>query len=433
LLDEVLSQSTLRLENLTMMRLNFCNFAATWMLAIAAGMLPAQQADRAGEERSEGSTDLGELTREARFRVSGEQLPVNFEQLNQIMVSSKVSGAAVSDISGKPAKPVDGSWAWTDGETTYTVVCNALMTRGGSLRGPGGMDLSVRFIVQGNAKSRSDANLTRLAEAVARRLAEALTEASSRESKSQVEKDRRALEEEIRLAAESEERVRHLRKTLRSIAPVEATQTLLTETLGNLQRQQQSFELELVGMKGRAEAIQNQIKQVTERLKGRAEGDEIVRNLQRVVNLRAEQLQRITDLKVYRTIDVAAKANAEEQYYLAQIELDRAKREAQKGPSDQLDKLNTELADIAISTASIDAKLKYVSRKLDETSKLLAIDVNDAQPVRDHLAAETAALQAALAEVQKRKGELSRQAARIQPVTVELQQFEPVRKSPKKE
>jgi chromosome segregation ATPase len=224
-----------------------------------------------------------------------------------------------------------------------------------------------------------------------------------------------------------------LRRELRSIAPVEATQALLTETLGNLQRQQQSFELELVGMKGRAEAIQNQIKQITERLKGRAEGDEIVRNLQRVVNLRAEQLRRVTDLKVYRTIDEAAKAKAEEELVLAQIELDRAKREAQKGPSDQLDKFSSELADIAISTASIDAKLNYVSRKLDETRKLLAIDVNDAQPLRDRLAAETAALQAALSEVQKRQAELSRQAARMQPVTVEIINFAPLRKSPKKQ
>jgi hypothetical protein len=405
------------------------------MLAMAAGLLPAQQADPAGGEppgkRDEQPPQVAELSREVRLRLSGEHLPVNFEQLNQIVVSAQVTGAAVTDLSGKPAKPADDNkWAWTDGQTTYTVVCNALMRRGG--RGPlGGLELSLRFFIKGDAKSRTDANLTRLAEAVARRLAEALTETSSREAKAEAEKERRALEEERRLAAESEDRVRQLRQQLRAIAPPEATQALLTETLSSLQRQQQGFELELVGMKGRAEAIQTQIKYLTERLKGRAESDEIVKNLERVVNLRAQQLQRVTDLKIYRTIDEAAKAKAEEEFFLAQVELDRAKREAQKGPNDQLDKLNSDLADIAISTASLDAKLKYVSQKLDETRKLLAIDINDAQPVRDRLAAESAALQAALAEVQKRQVELARASAAIQRVTVEMVDIMPPPKARK--
>ena len=415
----------------------FLRVSAVLIAAIATSFASAQQADPDGEEprgeRVERSPDVGGFTREVRFRISGEQLPVNFDQLNQLVVSPQVCGAAVTDVSGKPAKPADASkWAWTDGEATYTVACNALMQRGGGRMPLGGLELSLRVFIKGDEKFRSDANVARFTSAVARRLGEALTEASSREAKSQVEKERRVLEEEMKLAAESEDRVRQLRNKLREIAPVEATQALLTETLGNLQRQQQSFELELVGMKGRAEAIQNQIKQVTERLKGRAESDEIVRNLQRVVNLRAEQLQRVTDLKVFRTIDESAKAKAEEQFFLAQVELDRAKREAQKGPSDQLDKLSSELADIAISTASIDAKLNYVSRKLDETRKLLAIDINDAQPLRDRLAAETAALQSALAEVQKRQAELSRQAARMQAVTVEIIDLHPVGAGPKK-
>jgi hypothetical protein len=419
------------------MRLTGHNILAAWMVAVVAGALPAQQTneidDAPRDERVEQPPDVAELSREVQFRLSGEHLPVNFEQLNQLVASSQVCGAAVADVTGKPAKPVDATkWAWTDGQTTYTVVCNTLMRRGGG-RGPlGGFELSLRFFVKGDAKSRSDAHLTRFAESVAGRLAEALTESSAREAKAQIEKERRALEEERKLAAESEDRVRQLRRELRSIAPAEATQTLLTETLSGLQRQQQGFELELVGMKGRAEAIQTQIKQLSERLKGRAESDEIVRHLQRVVNLRAEQLQRVIDLKVRRVIDEAAKANAEEQFLLAQVELDRAKREAQKGPSDHLDKLNAELADITISTASIDAKLKYVSQKLDETRKLLAIDVNDAQPVRDRLAAESAALLAALAEVQKRQAEVARMNASFQPVTVDAIQVAPATKPRKK-
>jgi hypothetical protein len=372
-------------------------------------------------------------TRTLLVRVPRERLPLNFIEINQLLMSREVAGLAVTDVSGKPFKTDQASQqtavvtsklsgrltTWSDGESNYTVECLGFNSRSEQL------ELMVRYRVEA---ARTDTQVAKFIEAVARRLGEALTQVANKAHRDSIAKNRRAVERERAMAEAAEEKVRRLRSELRSVAPVDATQAILTENIGQLQRQKQSLEIDLAGMKGRAVAIQDHVKELTERLQREPENDEVVKNLERVVKLRATQLERITDLRIYRVIDEAAKAKAEEQLILAQVELDRARRESRKSTSDQLDKLNTDLAGIAISTAEMDAKLKYVQEKLADTRKQLEFDVHQAQPLRDRLTVETAAYQLALAEAQKREAEMARLDANVQPVTVELGPDEPTRK-----
>jgi hypothetical protein len=167
---------------------------------------------------------------------------------------------------------------------------------------------------------------------------------------------------------------------------------VLQELASDLKKTQQALEVELAGMKGRATALQEEVAKTAARVRKDPTDDEVVRNLKRVLELRASQLEVLqTMFKAGAAATQVDVMRAEEQVALAQVELAQAKEANRRSASDRLEKLNDDLAQIATSVAETEAKLDHVNRRLEEHSQLLDRET-EAQPLREKLAADTANL-----------------------------------------
>jgi chromosome segregation ATPase len=256
-------------------------------------------------------------------------------------------------------------------------------------------------------------------EAVRKRFEEALDDVAKREFAKHLDRERRLVNEEVESAERALKQVADKRERLRQIA-AGLPQNVLEESVSNLQKQEQTLELDLAGFEARTAALQEQIKQATEEIKKAAPDDEVIKNLERVFELRREQLARLRQLHKSGTVSGAEIDTAEVESAVAQVELAQAKRQAGKGASDRLEKLTGELAQLAASRTESEGKRNYLKKRLAETYNQLQNEINRAQPLREEIAAEAAAAQQLAIEAAKRKAELRRLEASFQPASVEV-------------
>ena len=258
----------------------------------------------------------------------------------------------------------------------------------------------------------------KFARLVIERLNKVLGELSRREFERKLVEFKLAMAEAQRAVEVATARLDETRKQLRREGGFSIM--VLEDLVSSLKKQQQALEIDLAGMKGRAEALQVEIAKMAERVKKEPADDEVVRGLMRVIDHRMQQLRFVKQLVDHGVPggEPGKLAAAEEQVALAQVELAQAKRTISRSSMDQLDKLNSDLALIAVNSAELEAKLKYVSEQLERNVAMLEA-VREAEPIRERIARETKAvenlrLQAEQAAANVRQLETSFRPARVE-------------------
>lgn len=352
--------------------------------------------------------------------------PISSHAINEIIQSKDLASAAIGELTGARVHPRpagdggqlrgEGTAGWGAEKSNkwyFSFVEQRQHLVGGETRGT----LPLRLVVAGTG-SVGESELEKYADLVIKHLNNVLADLSRRAFES-----KRA---ELNLAKEQAQKSvelagRKLDLTRESVrrSSGDYSEAALQELLTSLRKQQQALEVELAGMKGRAEAIQGEVVKTAERAKIDPADDEIIKNLIRVIELRMQQLRYLKELGELGTITQAEAAKAEEQVALAKVELAQAKRANSRPASEQLDKLNTELAQIAISVAESEAKLKYVTEQLAIHAKTLK-DAAYAKPYREQLDKEIAAFVTLQAQANHAATEVTQLESSFRPARIEV-------------
>jgi len=330
-----------------------------------------------------------EIETDVRLKVEFDPnvLRLSREALDDVVRSKDVAGAAVQELSGKRARfatrgtgaerwEIEGTDKW---HTAYVYTTNL---RGASQDESALLLLKLR--VFGQFSGTEEAH--KFAKGVAARLNKVVAELSRGEYERKL---KRLLTEAQHSAGAAELAAERLDKTRAQLGRgSELSIPVLEELASSLKKQQQALEVDLAGMKGRQEALQVEIVKTAERVKKEPADDEVVRNLQRVLELRVQHLRGLKQLSENGTITQLEAGKAEEAVAMAQVELAQAKRTISRSATDQLDKLNSDLALIAVNTAEHEAKLKYVTDQLERNIAMLR-EAREAEPLREKIVRET--------------------------------------------
>ena len=140
------------------------------------------------------------------------------------------------------------------------------------------------------------------------------------------------------------------------------------EQLAEVSRQQIGARLALVGMEAREKAIIDEIKKTEAKLTGKADNDETIQGLEKLLMLRVQQLDRMKALRTKNAIAEQEVQPAEAGVLSAKIELDKAKAALERtSGGERLDALNDELSRLTIDRAEAKARFAY----LEEASATL--------------------------------------------------------------
>ncbi len=349
--------------------------------------------------------------------------------LNQLLSSPTVFGSAVRETNGRElAEELIAETHLLLGETKLTPLVALSLAEHTDTRLKGGVEFgSINLNLDNNAwregeKPIDSSNLKALAnrfiEALGKHFQKALNEVVRRDVDEQFRREIDSLARERKVADQAAAELQEKRKQLSELS-AGIPQSVLEESVSNLQRQQQSLELELAGMKGRAEAIQQRLSMAVEKGKKEDAKDEVVQNLERVLNLRAQQLDRYRQLHKSAAVSEAEVLKADEDVALAQVELAQARRLAVKGKTDEADRLNSQLADVAISVSESQTKLQFVEKRLEENLEKLRRESTVAAPLREEIQAASAATHQMLQEVRRRESQIRSLQASFKPTSVE--------------
>jgi hypothetical protein len=349
--------------------------------------------------------------------------------LNQLLTSPIVFGSAVRETNGRQlAEELSGEIYLMLGERKLTPVVALSLAEHTDARLKGGVEFgSINLNLDDNAPREGEtpidsSNLKALAsrfiEALRKHFQIALKEVVRRDVDEQFRRELESLARERELANQATAELKEKRKQLAELS-AGIPQSVLEESVSNLQRQQQALELELAGMKGRGEAVQQRLSRSADQVKKDENADEVVQNLARVVKLRTQQLERYRQLHKSAAVSEAEVLKAEEDVALAQVELAQAKRLAVKGKTDEADRLNSQLADVAISVSEAQTKLQFVEKRLEENLEKLRRESTVAAPLREEIQAASAVTQQMLQEVRRRESQIRSLEASFKPTSVE--------------
>jgi hypothetical protein len=198
--------------------------------------------------------------------------------------------------------------------------------------------------------------------------------------------------------------------------PPDISEKVLLDDRGGLFRERQNLEMELARLRGRMPAIETQIRRIKDEIDEKVQGDQVSEELKKILDLQVKHLEAVKKLAESGNAQGAEVADAEEKVARAKIEL--AKRREQIGVSagtDQLAKLNNELATLAIDMAEKSAMLDVVKKQLAQTQQqLTAADISDPQVARIRMAAQ------ALEIAERRVNELNARLLDLQIPTVSI-------------
>jgi hypothetical protein len=273
------------------------------------------------------------------------------------------------------------------------------------------------------AKPRSNAEYQALAkryhQAVRKRFEEALDTIAKREFAKHVDRQAELVEVDRSLAEVARARVEGKREELRRVS-ASVPQGVLEEGVSNLMKQQQSLELDAIGLNERESLIRGQVKEAGDLLKKAQPDEEILAALNRVLESRVHSLERLRTAHKQGVATGAELAKAEEEVAIAQMDIKQAMRDAGKAASDRLEKLNAELANVTVAATEARKKKEFVEERFAELQKSLEREVSQAKPLREEIAAESAVAQEFAADARKREAEFRRLKASYRPARIEV-------------
>lgn len=220
-----------------------------------------------------------------------------------------------------------------------------------------------------------------------------------------------------RIHQEIQEFLKTIRTGIPTDIPADVSEEALLADKHNMVRDRQRLEMDIARSEARRSAIEQQIAKISDQATARVQGDPIMVELQRLLELQVENLERMKKLvEVGRAATQVELANAEEKLARTKIELAQRREELAKAAGgNSLAKLNSDLADVMIELAEKQAELGVVGRQLKEIEKQLTmLTAVDPAVTRIRLATH-------MVEVtEQRLSELKSRLADLQPPTVTI-------------
>lgn len=149
---------------------------------------------------------------------------------------------------------------------------------------------------------------------------------------------------------------------------IDASSDGIRKAIQWLEEQQEQLQLEEAGANGRRQGLAEAVEKYTKLAKERGEADPVVAELEKVVQLHEEELQRLQ--AAFKAATVSASDLSAAQMALAQsrAELAAAKRTASggAGSNDALDAWNREAMNLSIEELGRQAQLQYLDGRLKQ-------------------------------------------------------------------
>jgi len=148
-----------------------------------------------------------------------------------------------------------------------------------------------------------------------------------------------------------------------------------------LQEQREQMELEAAGADGRQRALERAVEKLSSQLDDRAASDPVSKELAKLVDIRATELKRATELHGTGVAPQSDVESAQAALASARAELAAARQKAVSSASaDALDGWNRQLLELTIATQERAARLKFVNDRLEKCSEVLqALDVAESK------------------------------------------------------
>ena len=153
---------------------------------------------------------------------------------------------------------------------------------------------------------------------------------------------------------------------------ISATPDTVRQLAERLQSERETLELEEAAAKGREAAITEAIAKTTERLRTRADVDEVIKQLDAVVAVRQAQLDRVRQLQNNGAAPRAEVESAEAGLATARADVALAKQKTSGASTDLLEALNRELINLAITRQERLSRLQYIQSRLKTLTPALA-------------------------------------------------------------
>jgi hypothetical protein len=215
--------------------------------------------------------------------------------------------------------------------------------------------------------NRPPEEVKKVAALAEKRLEQALVKIHETNTASLIDRVRRA---EMRVAEArdvAEKRRSELQSLRTQLVRADASPEGIDQQQNTLRQDRLKLRVELVGLKARREAIVKAVAEASDKLKATSEEQQReLAELQKIVDIRVQAVSRAQQLAKQAAIST-------NDYQQTELELSRARADlaerrrviAQQAGSDQLSRLNQQLADVQIEMAAAEARIADIERMLD--------------------------------------------------------------------
>lgn len=199
--------------------------------------------------------------------------------------------------------------------------------------------------------------------------------------------------------------------------PAVVLESQLTAAMSQLQ----SLELELAGLESRHKALEAWIAKMGKETAEQAQGDEVVKNLQEVVDLRTQELE-----IVRRAVDVGRSAPGDVEK--AAVELATARAELAQAQQDAhtvknagtFTWLNNELTQCTIRQEECRGRLEFAQKRAEKLAVELRLESSEVQPLREKVGMMARRVEMLVDAMFDAELEQERAESQRQPVVVRL-------------
>jgi len=197
-----------------------------------------------------------------------------------------------------------------------------------------------------------------------------------------------ALDEALAARKRAAEKLTEMRQHVQDLTGlVEVTPEAVRQIISRLQEQREALELDGAGAEGRRQALEEAVAVLSRQLKERAQTDAVATTLEKVVDVRRAQLQRVQELNKEAVVARSEVEAAEAGLAQAQAEVAAAQQKAAGGmAAEPLDAWNRQLLELGIAEREREARLKFINKRLEQFSAALS-SVDQMEEQRAHLAA----------------------------------------------
>lgn len=225
-----------------------------------------------------------------------------------------------------------------------------------------------------------------------------------------------------------------LTKLQEELQNLELTSPLSTEALEkqlvDVMSQRQNLTIEIDGLESRRSALEMQIAKSTEVAEKAVQDDEVVKNLERVVELRHRELAVVKQQIAAGQATARDRESVEIQLVTSQADLAEARRTisaARVGAV--LDQLRIDLAQTVVRLEECRARQESVKRQLDELAKQHFVSRQSVEPLRDRVRLASSRAELLLKAKNDAGMERWRLECRMSPIIVRLLTAEPANRA----